>query len=74
MSSSKAGLAVVSSLSPVKMEFAPAKNITDCSRGEKDMRPAESRTIDFGIRMRAVAMVRAIWKTSGAAPPCAYGV
>ena len=40
-------------------------NMTACSRGEKESRPAERRTTLLGITMRAVAMVRAIWKTSG---------
>ena len=65
---------MVSSLSPVKMEFAPARNITACSSGEKDIRPAERRTIDFGMITRAVAMVRAISKTVGAPPPVIIGV
>ena len=45
-----------------------------CSSGEKDMRPAESLTIDLGMMMRAVAMVRAIWKQSGVSPPSIMGV
>ena len=33
-------------MSPVKMELAPARNMTACSIGEKDMRPAERRTCE----------------------------
>ena len=44
VSSSNSGLAVVSSLSPVKMLLAPHMNMTLCSRWLKDMRPAERRT------------------------------
>lgn len=55
-------------LSPVKIELAPARNMTACSMGEKDMRPAERRTIERGMITRAVAIVRAIWKTSGDSP------
>ena len=40
-------------------------NMTLCSMTLKDMRPALRRTMLLGMRMRAVAMVRAIWKTSG---------
>ena len=38
------------------------------------MRPAERRTIERGMMMRAVAIVRAIWKTSGVSPPSIIGV
>ena len=44
VSSSNSGLAVVSSLSPVKMLLAPHMNMTLCSSWLKDMRPAERRT------------------------------
>ena len=48
--------------------------MTVCSIGENDSRPAERRTIDRGIMIRAVAIVRAIWKTSGLSPNSSMGV
>src|ERR1700684_428903 len=51
-------LPVVSSLSPVKMLLAPARKQRAWALSDIDSRPAESRTIERGIRMRATAMVR----------------
>jgi len=55
-------LGVVSSLSPVKMELAPAKKHMACSDWLNRTRPAERRTIDLGITIRAVAIIRIISK------------
>ena len=41
-----------------KIELAPAKKHSACISSLISVRPAESRTYDFGIRMRASAMVR----------------
>ncbi len=58
LSLSSAGLPAVSSVSPTKIEFAPAKKQSACNSSLIDVRPAESRTIERGIMMRASAMVR----------------
>ena len=69
------GVGLLGTLSPVNMELAPARNITACSMGEKERRPAERRTIERGMMMRAVAIARAISKTSGVSPiPSTIGV
>ena len=49
---------VVSSLSPVKMLFAPARKQSACVLSDMLSRPADRRTIDFGMVMRATATVR----------------
>ena len=43
-----------------KSEFAPARKQSACSAVESFTRPAERRTTDFGIRMRAVAIMRSV--------------
>lgn len=48
----------VSSLSPVKIELAPAIKHIACVISDIDSRPAASRTVESGIVMRAVATVR----------------
>ncbi len=48
---------MVRSLFPAKIEFAPARKQSACSASLIEIRPAERRTIDFGIRIRAVAIV-----------------
>ena len=55
---SLSGLSAVSSVSPTKIELAPAKKHSACVSSLISVRPAESRTNDFGIMMRASAMVR----------------
>ena len=57
-SSSASGFGVVSSRSPRKTELAPARKQSACASSDSDRRPALRRTIDAGIRMRAVAIVR----------------
>mmetsp|Transcript_12513 Transcript_12513/g.57933 ORF Transcript_12513/g.57933 Transcript_12513/m.57933 type:complete len:203 (+) Transcript_12513:2153-2761(+) len=52
--------AVVSSLSPVNTELAPARNARAWSAGDMVMRPALSRTTVRGITIRATAMARTI--------------
>ena len=49
---------MVSSFSPRNTEFAPARKHNACASSESASRPALRRTIDFGIRMRAVAIIR----------------
>ena len=51
-------LAVVRSLSPSKMELAPARKAMAWSPIDRFRRPADSRTTVRGITMRAVAMHR----------------
>src|SRR5205807_8166462 len=58
MSCSYPGLPVVSSFSPKKMEFAPARMQRSCASSLICRRPAERRTFDAGRRMRAVAIIR----------------
>ena len=53
-SASASGLGVVSSRSPRNTEFAPASKHNACASSDSDSRPALNRTIDLGIRMRAV--------------------
>ena len=48
----------MSKVSPTKMELAPAKKHSACVSSLMAVRPAESRTCDFGIMMRASAIVR----------------
>ena len=60
LSSSKSGLAVVSSFSPVKIELAPAIKHNACSATDIRTRPADKRTRALGIVMRAVAIMRSI--------------
>ena len=55
---SSPGFGVVSSRSPRNTELAPARKQSACASSVSDSRPALSRTIDAGIRMRAVAIVR----------------
>src|SRR5882762_9644386 len=62
-SSSGSGLGVVSSFSPMNKEFAPATKQSATASRESERRPALNRTIEAGMRMRAVAIVRT--KTSG---------
>ena len=42
----------------MKIELAPARKHSACASSDSDSRPALSRTIDAGIRMRAVAIMR----------------
>ena len=49
------GFGVVRSTSPLKMEFAPAMNMSACSPLENSRRPAERRTMVLGRTMRAAA-------------------
>ncbi len=60
MSCRYSGLPVVSSFSPKKIEFAPAIMHSSCASSFICSRPAESRTIARGIRMRAQAIIRTI--------------
>mmetsp|Transcript_39627 Transcript_39627/g.95329 ORF Transcript_39627/g.95329 Transcript_39627/m.95329 type:complete len:201 (+) Transcript_39627:140-742(+) len=64
ISSLNAGFSVVNNLSPLKMEFAPAWNIKNCSASENDNLPALRRTMVRGMTMRAVAIIRAISNAS----------
>ena len=52
------GLGVVSSFGPPKIELAPARKHSACVSSLIVSRPADSRTIDFGMVMRATAIVR----------------
>src|SRR5689334_9107606 len=49
---------VVSSFSPVKIELAPARKHSACVLSDMLSRPADRRTMDLGIVMRATATVR----------------
>ena len=71
MSRSRPGLGVVSSCSARrKIELAPARKHSAWVSSLMSSRPAESRTIDFGIVMRATAMVRTkCWSRSRPALP-----
>ena len=51
-------LGVVSNLSPVKIELAPARKQSACVLSLMLSRPADSRTIERGIVIRATATVR----------------
>src|SRR5689334_1214667 len=62
-SESVSGLGVVSSLGPQKMELAPARKHSAWVSSLISSRPADSRTMDLGMVMRATAMVRT--KSSG---------
>ena len=71
------GFFVVSSLSPRKIELAPARKHSACSSSLICSRPADSRTIEAGITMRATAMVRTnsmpssgAWPSSGVPSTC----
>ena len=64
LSSSNEGLGVVSSLSPAKIELAPARKQRACSAWLISARPALSLTMVAGIRIRAVAIIRTISQTS----------
>jgi len=57
-SSSGSGFGVVNSFSPIKSEFAPATKQSATASRESERRPALNRTIEAGMRIRAVAMVR----------------
>ena len=73
MSSSGSGFGVVSNFSPMNSELAPATKHSATASRESALRPALSRTIEAGIRIRAVAIVRT--KTSGSsASRCSSGV
>ena len=52
------GLPAVSKVSPTKIELAPAKKQSACISSLMAERPADRRTKDFGIMMRASAMMR----------------
>ena len=68
-----AGLGVVRSFSPKKIEFAPARKQRACNSSLIASRPAESRTNEAGIMIRATAMVRT--NSSGSrGPASASGV
>ncbi|MNN04805.1 hypothetical protein D3C81_1175410 [compost metagenome] len=60
MSSLTSGLGVVRSLSPEKIEFAPAKKHKACPSVLMLVRPAERRTCVVGNKIRAVATMRTI--------------
>src|ERR1700722_19819561 len=62
-SSPGSGFGVVNSFSPIKRELAPATKQRATASRERDRRPALRRTIEDGIRIRAVAIMRT--KTSG---------
>ena len=51
-------------MSPAKTELAPARKQRAWSDSVMWTRPAERRTIDRGIRMRAVAIVRTMSQIS----------
>src|SRR3546814_19841929 len=51
---SSPALAVVRSLSPVKIEFAPARKHNACVASDMLSRPADRRTIERGDRKRDV--------------------
>ena len=55
-----AGFGVVSSFCPIKIELAPAMKQSAWASSERDSRPALNRTIDAGIKIRAVAIILAI--------------
>src|SRR5580693_6930514 len=57
-SSSGSGFGVVSSFSPMNRELAPATKHSATASRESAFRPALRRTIEAGIRIRAVAIVR----------------
>ena len=57
---------VVRSLSPSKIEFAPARKHKAWSANEKFILPADYRTTVLGIRILAVATHRAISSPVGA--------
>src|SRR5437870_287293 len=57
-SASSSGLQAVSKVSPTKIEFAPAKKQSACISSVIAERPADRRTYDFGIMMRASATIR----------------
>src|SRR5450432_307010 len=64
LSSSKVGFGVVSSLLPAKIELAPAIKQKACSGIVISARPALSLTMDFGINILAVAIMRTISQIS----------
>ena len=64
ISSLMSGLGVVSNLSPAKIELAPAKKHKACPSWLIWVRPADRRTCDSGITIRAVATIRTISKIS----------
>ena len=69
-SSSRSGFGVVSSFSPTKMEFAPARKHSAAASRVSDRRPALRRTMEAGISKRAVAIVRArVRGSAGSASP-----
>src|SRR5262249_7983566 len=53
-----AGFGVVRGFSPQKIELAPARKQSACSSLLFTSQPAESRTTEAGIRIRATAIVR----------------
>src|SRR3546814_18583465 len=55
---SSPALAVVRSLSPVKIELAPARKHNACVASDMLSRPADRRTIERGMVIRATATVR----------------
>ena len=59
-SASCSGFVIVSSLSPKKIEFAPAMKHNICASRLKPTRPADKRTRAVGITIRAVAHIRTI--------------
>ena len=64
MSAKASGLGVVSSLSPAKMEPAPAKKQRAWPSGLISVRPALRRTVVVGNTMRVTAIIRTISKMS----------
>ena len=68
-SASTSGLSVVRSLSPWKIELAPARKHNAWIPSPSSRRPADSRTIAFGIVMRATATVRTNSNGSSALSP-----
>ena len=63
LSASTSGFGVVSSLSPAKMLFAPARKHRACSSVFIRTLPADRRTMAFGMMIRAVAIIRTISQT-----------
>ena len=57
-SASSPALPAVNSLSPVKIEFAPARKHKACVAADMLSRPADRRTMLIGMVMRATATVR----------------
>ena len=67
---------MVKSFSPTKIELAPARKHNVTASGDSCLRPAANRTLEAGIKIRAVAIARTISRGSSAgvdASVCASG-